>query len=78
VRKEAGCAIRTSQFDGRVFIPCQPLELAVGTRVEVVVPPPKMTDDQRKQWEEVARQIEASAPHFPTVEDALRYSSKRP
>jgi len=67
-----------AEFDGRVFVPCQPLDLAAGTRVEVIVPPPKMTEDQLKQWEEVARQIESSAPHFPTVEDALRYSRKRP
>ncbi len=67
-----------AEFDGRVFVPCQPVELPPGTRVEVVVPPPKMTAEQLKQWEEIARQIESSSPHFATVEEALGYSRKRP
>ena len=67
-----------AEFDGRVFIPCQPVELPAGTRVEIVVPPPRMTEDQLRQWEEIAQQIESSAPHFPSVDDAMRYSRKRP
>lgn len=67
-----------AEFDGRVFVPCQPVELPAGTRVEVVVPPPKMTQDQLKEWEDIAQQIESSAPHFPTVDEAMRYSRKRP
>jgi predicted DNA-binding antitoxin AbrB/MazE fold protein len=67
-----------AEFDGRVFVPCQPVELPAGTRVEVVVPPAKMTEEQRTEWEEIANQIEASAPHFPTVDEALRYTRKRP
>jgi hypothetical protein len=54
------------------------VDLPSGTRVEVVVPSPEMTADERKQWETIAAQIESSAPHFPTVNDALRYSRKRP
>jgi len=67
-----------AEFDGSVFIPCQPVELPAGTRVEVVVPPPKVTAGQLKQWEIMASQIDSSAPHFPTVEEAVRYSRKRP
>jgi predicted DNA-binding antitoxin AbrB/MazE fold protein len=67
-----------AEFDGRVFVPCEPVDLPTGTRVEVVVPPAQMTADERRQWEEIAAQIESSAPHFTTVEDALRYSRKRP
>jgi hypothetical protein len=67
-----------AEFDGRVFIPCQPVELPAGTRVEVVVPPPKLTDEELLKWEDIARQIESSAPHFPTVDEALRYTRKRP
>lgn len=67
-----------AEFDGRVFIPCQPVELPAGTRVEVVVPPPLMTEEQRKQWERIAGQIASSAPEFPTVDEAMRYSRKRP
>ena len=71
-------ALVKAEFDGRVFIPCEPVDLPAGTRVEVVVPPPAMTADQQKQWEEITAQLDASAPHFPTVNDALRYSRKRP
>jgi predicted DNA-binding antitoxin AbrB/MazE fold protein len=67
-----------AEFDGRVFIPCEPVDLPAGTRVEVVVPPAEMTADERQQWQAIAAQIESSAPHFPTVEDSLRYSRKRP
>jgi predicted DNA-binding antitoxin AbrB/MazE fold protein len=67
-----------AEFDGRVFVPCQPVDLPAGTRVEVVVPPPAMTEEQARQWEEIANQIESSAPHFPTVDEAMRYSRKRP
>ena len=67
-----------AEFDGRVFVPCQPVDLPAGTRVEVVVPPPAMTPEQVREWEEIAGQIESSAPHFPTVDEAVRYSRKRP
>jgi hypothetical protein len=67
-----------AEFDGNVFVPCQPVDLPAGTRVEVVVPPPAMTPEQARQWEAIATQIESSAPHFSTVDEALRYSRKRP
>jgi len=67
-----------AEFDGRVFVPCQLIDLPAGTRVEVVVPPPKMTEEEFKQWQVLAQQIESSSPHFPTVDEAMRYTRKRP
>lgn len=67
-----------AEFDSRVFVPCEPVEVAVGTRVEVIVPPRKPTEEERRWWEELRKELDATEPYFPTVEDAMRYSRKRP
>jgi hypothetical protein len=67
-----------AKYDGRVFVPCTPVDLDAGTPVEVVLPniPEKLTAAELSQWQEIERQIAASPPHFPTLEDALQYSRK--
>src|SRR5262249_42842725 len=69
-----------ANFDGQVFIPCEPIQPPVGTPVEVILPslPPQLTEEEKKQWKEVLQQIRASEPPFSTVDEALRYSRKRP
>ena len=69
-----------AEFDGRVFVPLEPVSLSPGAKVEVVLPNPvpPLTPDERAEWQELQAQIAASQPHFPTVDDALRHSRKRP
>ncbi len=67
-----------ADFDGRVFVPCTPVDLAAGTRVDVVLPntPEKLTADEVREWQEIERQIAASPPAYPTVEDAMKSMRK--
>jgi hypothetical protein len=69
-----------AEFDGRVFVPSEPVELAAGTKVEVHVPtkPPPLTAEQAKIWEEIQRHLDATEPYFPTLEEAMRYTRKYP
>ncbi|HEY1861473.1 MAG TPA: hypothetical protein VGG61_14020 [Gemmataceae bacterium] len=68
-----------AEFDGRVFVPSQPVQLPPGTRVEVVVPTNKdLTDEDKRQWQAILQELNASVAAFPTVEEALRYTRKRP
>ena len=66
-------------FDGKVFVPAQPVDLPPGTKVNVVVPvklpsnpPRKMTPEEEQEWQEVLKQIQASEPPF-TFEEHLRF-----
>jgi hypothetical protein len=69
-----------AEFDGRVFVPCTPVDLAAGTKVEIILPsvPEKLTAAEMRQWQEIERQIAASPPYFPTLKDALQYTRKGP
>ena len=70
----------SAEFDGKVFVPCVPVELPAGTRVEIILPniPEKLTADELREWQQIERQIAASSPRFPTVEEAMQYTRKRP
>ena len=69
-----------AEFDGRVFVPCGQVDLPPGTRVEVLLPavPRLPTGDEDREWQQMLSEIAASAPAFATVEEAMRYSRKRP
>jgi predicted DNA-binding antitoxin AbrB/MazE fold protein len=69
-----------AEFDGKVFVPCEPVNLPAGTRVEVSLPwpPGKLTLEQKAVWEELKKSLDSTEPHFQTVEDAMRYSRKYP
>ena len=69
-----------AQFDGQVFVPCETVQLPAGTRVEVVIPgpPPPLSAEEQKEWEEYLRELRAEPPYFPTADEAIRYSRKRP
>ena len=62
-----------AEFDGRVFVPCDPVALPAGTKVEVMVPPAPPTAEEQARWEEIKKEINASEPHFPTLDDYLRH-----
>jgi hypothetical protein len=68
------------EFDGRVFVPCEEVKLAAGTKVEVFVPasPRPATAEENREWHEILQELASSPPAFVTVEDALRYASNRP
>ena len=69
-----------AEYDGRVFVPCERIELPIGTRVEVWVPgaPRKPTPEEQRQWDEILAELNSREPSFRTVDEALRQSRKRP
>jgi hypothetical protein len=69
-----------AEFDGKVFIPQGPVELAPGTKVAIPLPTPACvpTAEDRQSWEELMRKLNETEPYFPTVEDAIGYSRKYP
>ena len=69
-----------AEYDGKVFVPCEPVQLEVGAKVLVsrVWPPGNQTPEQKAEWEELKKRIDSTEPYCPTVEDAMRYSRKRP
>lgn len=80
-------SIVVAEFDGRVFVPQQPVELPVGTKVAVSLPqssvspmqrPREPTQEERREWQEFIALLNSSDPCFPTVEDALGQSRKYP
>ncbi|MCI0335346.1 MAG: hypothetical protein L0228_19230 [Planctomycetes bacterium] len=62
-----------AHFDGKVFVPEQPVQVPVGTRVAIFVPdaPREMTEKEKEIWERIKQQLESTEPYFPTVEEAL-------
>jgi hypothetical protein len=63
-----------ARFDGKVFIPCEPVEIPVGWQVEIAVPspPPELTPEQLKEWEELKAEWDAHPPQG-TFDEYLRY-----
>src|SRR5262245_55043231 len=52
-------------YDGRVFVPSDPVEVPEGTQVGVIVPPSKTTEDEKREWQQILAQIQASGPPEP-------------
>jgi predicted DNA-binding antitoxin AbrB/MazE fold protein len=51
----------SAEYHGHVFVPSQPVELPKGTRVEVVVRPhQQLTDEDKRQWQAILHQLDAS------------------
>ena len=68
-----------ARFDGRVFVPAEPIDLPAGSTVAVFVPggPPAPTPADEHRWQTVLDALEASEPAFLTVEEALSRSRRR-
>lgn len=68
-----------AEFDGKVFVPSQPVDLPAGTRVEILIPRPHRaaTPHEDREWQGILSELAASEPAFPTVEDALRATRRR-
>jgi hypothetical protein len=76
-----------ANFDGRVFVPQDAVELPVGTQVEVMLPARESaaqplerdaTADEQSEWAAIRNEIASSEPAFATVEEAITRSRKRP
>ncbi|HEV3146900.1 MAG TPA: hypothetical protein VGZ47_23635 [Gemmataceae bacterium] len=69
-----------AEFDGRVFVPAQTIDLPAGTTVEVVVPMAarQPTEQEAQEWRLILDEIRAAPPAFSSPEEALRQSRKRP
>jgi hypothetical protein len=79
-------------FDGKTFIPTEPIDLPTGTKLTLAMPEAPggdnslpiasqqraMTDEEKQRWERLCRHWETTPPPFPTVEEALAYSRARP
>jgi len=70
------------EFDGKTFVPVEPVDLPAGTKAIVRVavnqehpyvgkPPPPMTDEQRRLWDELVKEWAAHPLPWETVEEAL-------
>ncbi|HEY2412009.1 MAG TPA: hypothetical protein VGI40_07190 [Pirellulaceae bacterium] len=76
-----------AEFDGKVFVPQQAIDLPVGTKAIIAVETPLApmpsrpqppTEEERREWEQFIEEINKTEPYFPTVEAALGYSRKYP
>lgn len=77
-----------AQFDGHSFVPEQPVDVPVGTKVAITLPVETsqgcspdshpFTPEEDAEWERILAALRTGDPEFPTVEDALRYIRRRP
>ena len=69
-----------AQYDGRVFVPFEHVGVPVGATVEVLIPESRsvLTPEQQQEWQEILKELAASDPPFPTVEEAMRITRGRP
>lgn len=69
-----------AEFDGRVFVPVEKVTLPPGTKVEVLVPTlfRQPTEQEQRDWDDILQEIRSAPPVFPSAEEALRHSRKRP
>lgn len=76
----------TAVFDGKAFVPVEPVDLPTGTPVQLLVgepvvagkPPRPMTPDERRRWEAFVTGLRSAAPDPPTLDEAMRDIRGRP
>jgi hypothetical protein len=51
-----------AKFDGRVFVPAEPVDVPAGSLAEVLIytPPPPPTPEQLEAFEEIRKHLEAN------------------
>lgn len=69
-----------ADFDGHVFVPREKVDLPAGASVDIVIAscPLEPTREQQRQWKDILNELNSTEPVFASVDDALRYSRKRP
>jgi hypothetical protein len=79
-------------FDGKAFVPTEPVDLPVGTKVRLPVPgeangqppaprvqpPPPVTEEHKKLWDRLSREWEEAPPRFATLEEEMAHTRGRP
>jgi predicted DNA-binding antitoxin AbrB/MazE fold protein len=78
-------------FDGKAFVPTEPVDLPAGTKANVALPeldntrrvlagppPPPLTPEQREEWERLLSQARDAESPWATVDEAIAYSRGRP
>jgi hypothetical protein len=67
-------------FDGRVFIPLGEVPVPAATNVEVLLPsrPVPLTPQEQQEWQAILEALANSEPAFPSLDEAMRYTRKRP
>lgn len=77
-------SIIVAQFDGKVFVPEEPVDLPAGTKVSIPLPGrasstlPGFTSAEDAKWQEIVAHIRAGEPDPPTVDEAMREIRMRP
>jgi hypothetical protein len=68
-----------AEYNGKVFVPSETVNLPPGTKVEIVIPRPlrQPTADEDRQWQDVLNDLAATPPAFPTVDEAINVSRGR-
>lgn len=74
------------KFDGKAFVPDQPLSLPIGTRATVAIPIVDSSEGNAAEtnsvddndWQRIIAQIQAAEPESGTLEDAMRQIRMRP
>jgi hypothetical protein len=69
-----------AKFDGRVFIPLGDVPLPAGTNVEILLPsrPAPLTPQEQQEWQAILEALAHSEPAFPSLDEAMRHTRKRP
>jgi hypothetical protein len=78
-------------FDGKAFVPTEPVDLPAGTKASVALPesgpargvlvgppPPPMTEEQRQDWKRLCRLWAATPLPWATVDEAIAFMRGRP
>jgi len=74
------------KFDGKAFVPDQPLSLPVGTRATVAIPDvssstakvPDSNSADDDDWQRIVAQIRSAEPETGTLEETMRQIRMRP
>lgn len=68
-----------AEYNGQVFVPCEHVTLPAGTRVEILVPVTReATEQEQQEWQDIRSELSRSTAYYPTLDEAMRQSRKRP
>ena len=75
-----------AHFDGKAFVPEQPVNLPIGAQVAVSIPAhgqelrssPSFTPEEDRDWQNILAQIRSGEPTPATLDEAMREIRMRP
>ncbi|HEY3788955.1 MAG TPA: hypothetical protein VGL71_08875 [Urbifossiella sp.] len=70
-------------YDGKAFVPTTAVDLPKSVRSTLTIPasarnqrigspPPPVTKEHLRLWDEIIREIETSEPHYPNMAEAMK------